>query len=52
MWGDEMKLRSQMSAQDTLYSSRVVESIREGPEGGVFSRHTHTHTHIRSHVTG
>ena len=28
MWGDEMKLRAQMSVQDTLYSLRVVELIR------------------------
>lgn len=32
MWGDEMKLRAQMSVQDTLYTLRVVELIRRDEE--------------------
>lgn len=33
MWGDKMKLRAQMSVQDTLYSLRVVELIRGDGDG-------------------
>lgn len=33
MWGDKMKLRAQMSVQDTLYSLRVVELIRGDGNG-------------------
>lgn len=33
MWGDKIKLRAQMSVQDTLYSLRVVELIRGDEDG-------------------